>query len=317
MRFPLADYLDARSDLKFDLGSSGMRGTVRPPRPSRAAVARATEEELRHRLAEQVGVDPRRLFLTHGATESNFLAVTFLARRRPPRARARIALPEYPPIIDLVRSTGFRPTTAAGPAELAIVSQPHNPVGDLWPRDRLAEWADGARAVVVDETFREFTEAPSVQRRLPGTWSTGSFTKLYGADALRVGFVVAPAEERLAFARFHGVVTDEIAPYSVAGALATLDARDRIRRIVRAVVGRNQALWRRAHPDGPVLAAPFAFDDPVPGGGRRFARRLEAASVLVAPGDFFGRARGVRVGLTRRSFPQGLARYLRVRAEPS
>ncbi len=314
MRFPLADYLDARAGCRFDLGSSGMRGTVRPPRPTAAEVRRASEAELRRRLADLSGVEAARLFLTHGATEANFLAVAYLARRRGVRPRARVALPEYPPLVDLVRAAGYRATAAAGPVDLAVISQPHNPVGDLWSPARLAAWAAGARATVVDETFREFTDARSVQHLgLPRLWSTGSFTKLYGADELRVGFVIPPAEDRRGFAEFHGLVADEIAPYSVAGALATLDARERIRRTVRSVVARNQDLWRRAVPGGPPLAAPFAFDDPVPGGGARFAARLLRVSVLVAPGGFFGRPSGVRVGLTRRSFPDGLARYLRVR----
>ena len=171
---------------------------------------------------------------------------------------------------------------------------------------------------MVDETFREFSAAPSLQRLgAPGLWTTGSFTKAYGADDLRVGYVVAPEPERERFARFHGLVTDELPPYSVAGALVTLAARDRILREVRAIVGRNQALWRAAVPKSPPLAAPVAFDDPVPLGGDRLARQCLRASVLVCPGRFFGRASGVRVGLTRRSFPTDLRAYLAVRDGPA
>ncbi|MGI0129440.1 MAG: aminotransferase class I/II-fold pyridoxal phosphate-dependent enzyme, partial [Thermoplasmata archaeon] len=271
--------------------------------------------ELRKQIGELLGVSAARVFMTHGATEANSLAVTFLARRRSGRTpRCRVELPEYPPLFDLAHWAGFRVGGREGSTDLAIVSQPRNPVGDLWSTDRLEAWAEGARALIVDESFREFTRARSVQRLgLRGLWTTGTFTKAYGADDLRVGFVAAPANERASFARYHGLATDELPPYSVTGALATLAARERILRDVRAVVDRNQALWRRSMPGGPPLAAPIAFDDPVPRGGDPFSRQCLAASVLVCPGSYFGRPSGVRVGLTRRSFPRDLAAYLRVR----
>lgn len=315
MRFPLADWIDAHEGVRHHLGSSGMRGTVRHPIPSVADVRSATERELRDALARLVGVSRTRLFLTHGATEANALATEYVARRtRGHRPNARVCRPEYPPLVDGVRNAGFRVTETRGSVDVAILSQPRNPVGDRWDPDRLLGWAAGARHTIVDETFREFSPAPSVQRlAVPNLWSTGSFTKAYGADDLRVGYVVVPEAERERFARFHGLVTDELPPFSVAGALVTLAARDRILGEVRRIVGRNQALWRSAARKSPPLAAPVAFDDPVPTGGDRLARRCLRASVLVCPGRFFGRASGVRVGLTRRSFPIDLRAYLRVR----
>ena len=316
MRFPLADWIDGHAACRFNLGGSGMAGTVRYRRPTPADLRRASEAELRAIFARRVGVDPDRVFLTHGATEANALAVTYLARRRRARsARARVALPEYPPLVDLARAAGYRVGETPGSCDLAIVSQPHNPVGDFWPPERFLAWNRGARATVVDETFREFTPARSLQRLgLPGLWTTGSLTKAYGADDLRVGYVVAPEREQRDFARFHGLVADEMPPYSVAGAIATLSDAPRILGEVRAVVARNQALWRRARPEGPPLAAPVAFDEPVPLGGDRFARACLRASILVSPGRFFGRPRGVRVGMTRRGFPAALRAYLAVRA---
>ncbi len=196
MRFPLADWVDGHAGCRYNLGGSGMHGTVRHPLPSPSEVRSASEEELRHQLGELIGVPPSRVFLTHGATEANAWAVTYLARHRGNRpVRCRVRYPEYPPLFDLARSAGYRLVTAAGPTELAIVSQPRNPVGDLWPAEQFADWSRDARATVVDETFREFTPAPSLQRRgLSGLWSTGSFTKAYGADDLRVGYIV-PARD--------------------------------------------------------------------------------------------------------------------------
>jgi aspartate/methionine/tyrosine aminotransferase len=316
VRFPLGDWIDEHERCRYNLGASGMRGTVRHPLPTAREVRLASESELRARFADRWNVDATRVFLTHGATEANALVVTFLTHRsRGRRRRVRLELPEYPPLVDLVRLAGYRRADRSSTAELAVVSRPKNPIGNRSPLSSLAAWAEGTRATLVDETFREFSGAPSAQGApVSGLWTTGSMTKVYGADDLRVGFLVAPEEEAAGYERFHGNVADELPPYSVAGAIRTLDEAPRLLREVREVVGRNQAIWRRARPAGPELAAPFAFDDPVPWGGDRWARRCLEASVLVCPGSFFGRPSGVRVGLTRRTFPRDFAAYERVRA---
>jgi hypothetical protein len=315
VRFPLADWVDAHESCRHNLGKSGMRGVVRHPLPTPAQVRSASEPELRRRLADLVGVAPSRLFLTHGASEGNALAVAYLGRRSRVRGRrCRVRFPEYPPLYDLARTFGLRLSTAPTSSALAVASLPRNPEGVLWPPAEIREFARGASAVLVDETFREFTTARSVQHAgVDHLWSTGTFTKAYGADDVRVGYVVVPEGEEDRFARFHGLVTDEIAEWSIAAAGVTLDARDRILSVVRGVFERNRDAWRHAGPGGRVLAAPVAFDDPVPGGGDRFARRCLRYSVLVAPGSLMGRASGVRVCLTRRTFPRDLAAYRRVR----
>jgi histidinol-phosphate/aromatic aminotransferase/cobyric acid decarboxylase-like protein len=320
VRFPLADWIDDHAACRYQLGASGMHGVVGPVEPTARQRRAASEDELRRRLAGLLDVDRGRVFLSPGATEANAWVTWFVARTvRGRTPTCRVAYPEYPPLFEGPRMAGYRLIpTSAGAADLAVVSQPRNPVGDLWSRDQLARFARRARSTLVDETFREFSTAPSTLRwDIPGQWATGSFTKVYGADGLRVGFVVAPEPQREEFARFHGLVADEMAVASVAGALATLDARPSILRKVRAIVGRNQELWRRANPGAPGLAGPVAFDAPVHPNGDTFARRCLGRSVLVCPGSFFGDPTGVRIGLTRPSFSTDLAQYLAVRrAEP-
>ncbi len=317
MRFPLADWIEQHADCRYQLATSGMRGVVRPVTPTARQLREATEEELRRRLAQELDVGAERVFLAPGATEANAWA-TFYALLRAPGGgpRCRVQYPEYPPLYEGPRAAGFRLVTpAADRVDLAVVSQPRNPEGDLWDRARLAAFADRSTATIVDETFRQFSPALSTLRwRIPGMWATGSFTKVYGGDDLRVGFVVPPEEEQGGFARFHGLFADEMPRASVAGALATLAARTAILRRVRSVVGRNQAIWRRATPGGPRLAGPVAFDVAVGPDGDRFARRCLRRSVLVCPGSYFGARAGVRVCLTRPSFPRDLAPYLEVRA---
>ena len=319
MRFPLADWIDGHPECRYSFGSSGMRGVVGPRTPTARQLRTATEAELRTRLADLLDVAADRIFLGPGATEANAWVTGFVAGRARGRVpRCRVEYPEYPPLFDGARAAGFRLVeTGAAQADLAVLSQPRNPVGDLWTRERFADYASTARATLVDETFREFSPAPSVLRwTVPGVWATGSFTKVYGADDLRVGFVVAPEPEQLAFARFHGLVADEMARFAVAGALATLDARASILAHVRRLIGRNQEAWRDARPRGPRLAASVVFDAPVAPDGGALARRCLRRSILVCPGSFFGDRSGVRLGLTRPTFAADLARYRAVADGP-
>ncbi len=317
MRFPLADWIDERQDCRHNLGESGMHGSVRLPPPSRVRFDRAVLGELQEELGRHLGVARERLALTHGATEANSWVAVYLARDRSGRGPAvgRVRLPEYPALVDLLGAVGLPPGDSGAPARLAAVSRPRNPEGDLWSRDRLFAWADGARHLLVDETFREFTDEPSVAALgRPGVWATGTFTKFYGADHLRVGWAVAPPEEADRFARFVGLVADELPPASAAGALSLLADAARVGREVRGLIERNASYLRRADRRFRSPAGPVVFDRAVEDGDG-LADRCRDSSILVCPGRFFGDPRGVRLGLTRRTFPVDLDAYLAVRNE--
>lgn len=315
MRFPLADWIDAHSDCRYRLGSSGMAGAIRHPLPDRHQIRDASEETLRDVLAKDHGVDPQRIFLTPGATEANTSILLFLARhRRGGSRRCRVRYPEYPPLFDTARSLGWVPTEAARRVSIAVISQPRNPGGTRWALSELEDWAHGASDWLVDETFREFSGKPSFAHRdRRGCWVSGTLTKFYAADDLRVGWVIAPEEERERFRRFHGLLYDSLSAYSVAGALECLRARGRIRREVQGILRSNLAALRSGLPDAPSLDGPTYFDRVPKVDGDTVAKRCLAASVLVCPGSLFGDPAGVRLCLTQRSFPRDFAAYLAVR----
>lgn len=318
VRFPLADWIDAHPHLRHDLAQSGMAGAIRRPAPSPELLRTADPAQLRTELADLLGVAPDRLFLTHGATESNAWVTLYVARAIGHRAGSfRIAYPEYPPLFDGPRAAGFAIVPGEGPCDLAVVSQPRNPEGDEWGPERLFAWADGARHLLVDETFREFGDRPSFSTAdRPRLWTTGSFTKFYAGDDLRVGFVVAPEEERTHFDRFVGLFADGLPTASVAGALAALRHRTRLRTEIGAILGANRRALLRAFPGTAPPVGPVWFDRT---GARStdLAHRLLEASVLVCPGSYFGEPGGTRICLTRRTFPVDLAAYLAVRGAPT
>ncbi|HLM90708.1 MAG TPA: pyridoxal phosphate-dependent aminotransferase [Thermoplasmata archaeon] len=319
VHFPLSDWIDSHADCRYQLGKSGMVGVIEPPRPTPRQLRRRTADEwtdeLRRVLADHLRVDPSRLFLTHGASEANSWVMFFTAREaRSGSHRCRVQLPEYPPLLEVARLAGFRPHPSPGRVPLALVSLPRNPEGVGWTSQDLSEWADGARTLLVDETFREFSGRPSrAEAGDRGVWTTGSFTKFYGADSLRVGFAVAPPEAAEEFGRFHAAVADDLPPASAAAAVDLLNHWGPISRRVRSLFDRNRTALRRALPAVPSLDAPVYFDRDPNGDGDRLANRCLRASVLVCPGSLFGAPEGVRICLTRPTFPADLEAYLEVR----
>ena len=324
-RFPLADWIDAHPTAPHHLGHSGMVGELRATARWTAEPPPATEEELRGRLAAALGVAADRVFPTHGATEG--YALVLLALRRSLRAtggpiRLRRLLPEYPPLLRAAELVGFRPVGPGVPAAVAVFSEPNNPTGRRRGAAALLAAAGKVRAVVVDETFREFSPAPSIAAPArEGIWTLGSMTKSYGADFLRVGYVVAPPEAVAGFAEIKGVLADNLPAASAAGAVALLRHRAEVLREARAIFAANRRALARALPPeelpgGPPSAAPTWFDRGPRGrglDGDRLARAALRTGVLVSPGSLFGDPAGVRVCLTRRSFPDDLRAYLEVR----
>ncbi len=319
MAFPLKDWIELHSGAPHHLARSGMQGTLRTVDEALRQPEAPDAEGLRTEVAAVLGVAARRVFLTHGATEGNTAVLFFLAGRlrrtgaRTPRFRAPV--PEYPPLVDAATLAGLRRVSPETTADVAVFSCPNNPTGRVGSRTEREDLLDGVTAALADETFREFGPAASLARAgTPRLWTTGTFTKVYGADALRVGYVVAPEEARREFAAFHGVLLDELPPASVAGARAILAHRRAILDEVQSRFRRNRQALGRAVPGVPSLDAPVWFDRGSGGlDGDRLQRRLIRAGILVCSGAFFGDPTGVRVCLTQPSFPADLAAYLHVR----
>jgi len=319
--FPLGDWIDARAGARHSLAQSGMVGQLRTLPQALQNRPAADETALRGEIGRLHDTDSDRVFLTHGATEGDFLALSFLgqrARREHSRApRIRISTPEYPQLLDGALAVGYRRMARALPADVLALSDPNNPEGCGRTRAEVGEIAAGCRRVVIDETFREFTGRPShASPAEPGWWVVGSFTKIFGADAHRVGFVIPAAEDAGAFDRFHGVAADGLAAASVTAARAILGSRKVILDEGRRIFRRNLSVLRRTVRGVGDREAPLWFDRDLPDlGGDRMAEGACRRGVLVCPGSFFGDPNGVRICLTKRCFPEDLSAYLTVREQ--
>ena len=141
-------------------------------------------------------------------------------------------------------------------ANLAILTQPNNPTGNLYSDAWLEGLLERVPAVFVDETFIDFSDRPSflewIGRRPAGR--TGelfvfkSFSKIHGVAGLRVGalFGAEAAVARLREAQ-HFYPVDSLSLRFLAAALADRDFQRRTVEWVRVWRGRFAAALRRHH----------------------------------------------------------------------
>ncbi len=317
--FPLAHWILSHAGLRHDLAQSGMKGVLLRTETALRKPVEGDAHDLRASLAKLHGTASRNVFLTHGATEGNALVLLFLARSlsrslgRVPRVH--LFSPEYPPLRDMALWAGARPVRAQERQDLTVLSNPNNPHGTFRSSNEMQELLSRRVPVLVDETFREFTERPTLagkgHRYL---WVTGTFTKVYGGDSIRVGYVVAPPGEESSFGALQGLLLDTLPSASVMSALALLRDRSVILRESRELFRRNERILHRHLGGFPRLFAPVAFDRGLSGlPGDLLAHQAAARSVLVCPGSYFGDPSGVRLCLTRRTFARDLEAYIQVR----
>jgi len=246
-----AAYRRAETAPGIDLRLDGNEG---PPRPEVLRLARAACEldairlypdasELESRLADRMGVDPRRVLVTAGADEALDRACrVFLGPGRPlvcptptfemieryaQQAGARmleVAWPSGPFPVDAVLAR-----VDADTGMIAVVT-PNNPTGAVALRADLARLEQGAGStlVLVDAAYGEFADEDLGPNAIQGGRAlvVRTFSKAWGLAGLRVGYAVGPVDVITALRASGG-------PYPVAGpslaiALAWLESGEAV-----------------------------------------------------------------------------------------
>jgi threonine-phosphate decarboxylase len=152
-------------------------------------------------LAKQWGVAASQILLGNGATE----LLHFFARVRQEEA-VTLVVPTFSefhlafPNATVVRWDDFEGWPTSG---LIALTNPNNPTGRLAGAG-LQDWLlSTSHPVMVDESFLDFTDSPSVLRlNRPGLFVLRSLTKFYAIPGLRVGALVAGEEEIAALRHF-------------------------------------------------------------------------------------------------------------------
>lgn len=272
--------------------------------------------------------------VTNGGSEANFV-VTW--RLMEPGDEVVVLVPAYLQIAGLVKAFGGavrewamrRGADGAWRADAdeldalvtpktraIVINTPNNPTGarlsaaDL---DRVARAAERVGAwIVSDEIYRgaelDGVESPSMWGRSPRVVVTSGLSKAFGLPGLRVGWAVAPPEVAASLWEYHDYTS--IAPGALSDRLATLALSPEVR---PTLLARTQAILRQnvpaverwlrdsglpldwASPDAGAFL--FARYD-LPFNSTALATRLrDEESVLIVPGDQFGRDGYLRIGI--------------------
>ena len=185
----------APSEKIFQTLSENLRGIVHYP-DTRAA-------ELTAAVTNRYGVPADNLVLLNGAAEFFYL---YLFITRP--AHVVIPAPAFSEYERAARAAAcpvkhFLTDAADGfdidvdtlkkilsPADCVMLARPNNPTGNLPPPEKILQLAENSR-VVVDESFIDFTDAPSLKNFVSEKISVvHSLTKVFAIPGLRLGFAV-------------------------------------------------------------------------------------------------------------------------------
>lgn len=262
--------------------STGLNPLGPPPAliaEARNALARVSEygepaaPRLTERLASVHGVDADRIIVGAGATEiigligqslREVLALHAMERGNPAMPVSHLVEPTYGEYRRISQLNEMRSETWSGhivgwrqetfPGEAAGVywtGHPDNPTGRVWDRDHLLHRIDTSLGLltVVDETYLPLlpdSDAPScasAAAERENLLVLRSFTPLFAAPALRVGYAVASADLVVRLRQYQDPWT--ITPIAEAAVLAALDDAAFRERSVRFIADEGHRVLER------------------------------------------------------------------------
>ncbi len=282
--------------------------------------------ELRRLIARRHRTNSKRVLVTTGATEANFLVNASLVR---PRERVLVDVPVYSPLRDVPRGIGAKVveiprdcedgwrldldrwrTTAGRRARLLVFANLNNPTSTALSRSDVRELADIAEEcdghVLVDETFRELEfdrPPPSVAEFGPRMIALSTVTKVCGLGTLRVGWIVGAPDllDRFAGLKDYttgggSVLSQTVATWALGRWAFFLRRAKRIldvnRRITAESLREMPALRGTVPPGGTVLFPHSTVDV-----AKLANRLLKKYGTVIAEGRFFGMPDHFRLGL--------------------
>ena len=283
--------------------------------PHRAATYPDPQQlRIREAIAAYAGVAPDHVIAGAGADELLDILLRALGGRE---QRIVISTPAFGvyqfladvfelPCIAVPRGAGLaldvEAIRAAAPDgnTIVILTSPHNPVGDLFPRDALEELLGDGATVLLDEAYIEFggESAVDLVAEHPGLVILRTFSKFAGIAGLRLGYAVGQPD------LIQGLLKIK-QPYNVnvAAEAAGVAAVEHVGSLMERV-----ALVRQARDD--LFAALSERSELAP-------HPSHANFILVdvsrAPVDFPDGLRGAGVLVRTYSDPQ-LARHIRISA---
>jgi len=282
----------------------------------------------RRTLAETFNVPENNVLVTCSGSEALFLAMDSTLK---PGDEVVMTTPNYPPLFQVPKLLGanvkcvagkfeeeFQPNIASlrsaisSKTKLVILTNPNNPSGSAVKRNLLEEILDAAGGlnVIVDEALREFgfQAAPPIAATLSGNClSLGTMSKFYGAEDLRIGWIIGHEKLIERAKRLKNWVTIENSIFSEMLACRIFEERSMFTKRAREFYEENVKLvenWMGTRdelswvkPDCGLICFP-KFNLPI--GSVELAERLAAENgVAIGPGAFFNYEKHFRLCFTR------------------
>ena len=320
-------FADVEADADIMLAESGVRPLSADrfdtdPGDLGYVIPTAGEPEFRAAVGDYHGRGADETVFTCGTQEANLLALFSLLEEH-----AVVVTPTYgsfPGLAEALGEVTRVPLTEPGwtldPAavgralrpdtDLVVVVNPNNPTGryhdEATMRAVYEECADNGTYLLCDEVYRPFAADPIAPVASFGRYgiSTGGVSKAFGLAGLRFGWLCGPSAVVAAANTWKDYTT--ISPPKLGHHVAeqAFDRREEIlpenrdhvaanRAVVESFLATHDLAW--SDPDcggNAFLEVPEGFD-----GGRSFCRSLVTEeSVVLAPGEAFGRPDWVRIG---------------------
>src|SRR3989440_9837672 len=273
--------------------------------------------ELRRLIANRHRTSPKRVLVTTGATEANFLVNTSLVH---PQDRVLVDVPIYSPLRDVPRGVGANVVevprdcqdgwrldldrwrkSAGRKARLLVFANLNNPTSTALSRSDIRELADIVDEcdghVLVDETFRELAfddTPPSVAEFGPRMIALSTVTKVCGLGTLRVGWIVGAPDLLDRFAGMKDYTTGGGSALSQTIATWALGRWDFFLRRAKRILDVNRKLAAEALREMPALqgdvpsCGTVLFPHSTLDVAGLASRLLKRYGTVIAEGRFFG-----------------------------
>ena len=325
MRSDYMHWAKTRAPVRYNLASSEVPHVRLDRFPIEVAAleldgaSRYRDPALRAAIAAKCGVGPERVVMADGTSMANMLAMAALIA---PGDEVLAEHPAYEPMLAAAHFLGARLTrfTREGPefaldpdavaaamtpeTRLILLTNLHNPSGNLADREALARIGALGATVLIDEVYLDAAGEASAHLLGDAFVTTSSLTKCYGLSGLRCGWILAApelAERMWRLNELFGVA--QAHPAERLSCLA-LERLDEIRTAALEHLPRNRALAnaffesRSELEAAPMVHGITAFPRLVEGDVDSLHERLRTShDTSIVPGRFFGLAEHFRIGV--------------------
>lgn len=226
MKFEIGEWIHNHQYI-YDLSQSGMYGRIALNKYFQLK-SLVNEDDLKGIIANINNCGTDQIVITHGATEAIFTTLYHIHSSGVSRFRTNF--PEYEPLYKVPPFIGL----SLGDRGLFVCSNPNNPTGVLHNLPKDYDY------YLIDETFLEFSKNLDSMHYPSNTYRINTFTKFYGGDDLRVGYIIAPDKESaLQLGLLRGIFTEYVSRYNISVAYQILKDHETLVPYIREIQQKN------------------------------------------------------------------------------